>query len=48
MGTADLFQTIFRGVKDVDSLSIDEKNIFMKTGGVNLILKKSKEKYANK
>jgi hypothetical protein len=35
-------------VKDVDSLSRDEKNVFMKTGGVCLILKKSKGEHANK
>ena len=46
-GAIPIFSKLFLGmVKDVDSLSIDEKNIFMKTGGVNLILKKSKEKYA--
>ena len=44
-----IFSKLFLGVvKDVDSLSKDEKNVFMKTGGVCLTFKKSKGKYANK
>lgn len=44
-----IFSKLFLGVvKDVDSLSRDEKNVFMKTGGVCLTLKKSEGKYANK
>lgn len=44
-----IFSKLFLGmVKDVDSLSKDEKNVFMKTGGVCLTFKKSKGKYATK
>ena len=44
-----IFSKLFlRVVKDVDSLSGDEQNVFMKTGGVCLSFKKSKGKYANK
>ena len=44
-----IFSKLFLGVvKDVDSLSRDEQNVFMKTGGVCLTFKKSKGKYANK
>jgi hypothetical protein len=35
-------------VKDVDSLSRDERNVFMRTGGVCLSFKKPEEEYANK
>lgn len=48
MGTAD-FSKLFLGVvKDVDSLSREEKNVFMKTGGVCLTFKKPEEEYASK
>jgi hypothetical protein len=35
-------------VKDVDSLSREEKKVFMRTGGVCLTFKKPEEEYATK
>ena len=45
-----IFSKLFLGVvKDVDSLSREEKNVFMKTGGVCLTFKKpEEEEYATK
>jgi hypothetical protein len=43
-----IFSKLFLGmVKDVDCLTKDEKNVFMKTAGVCLTFKKCKGKYAN-
>jgi hypothetical protein len=40
---------LFLGVvRDLNSLSREEKNVFMRTGGVCLTLKKPEEEYANK
>lgn len=34
MGETNLFQAFLRLIRDIDSLSGDEKTVFMKTGGV--------------
>ena len=44
-----IFSKLFLGVvKEVDSLSREERNVFMRTGGVCLTFKKPEEEYANK
>jgi ubiquinone/menaquinone biosynthesis C-methylase UbiE len=47
--TGPIFSKLFLSVvKDVDSLSREEKKVFMRTGGVCLTFKKPEEEYANR